>query len=62
MMKSIYAVAAAGMMLSALAVDANALPMPRVGSQDEATSVTPVADGCGWRRHYSRRLGHCVWN
>lgn len=21
-----------------------------------------VADGCGFRRHYSPRLGRCVWN
>ena len=24
--------------------------------------VIKVADGCGFRRHYSPRVGHCVWN
>lgn len=61
MRKSLYAALAAAAMLSSFAVDASALPLLRK-SQDEITSVTPVRDGCGWRRHWSYRLRRCVWN
>ena len=52
---------AAATLLSSLVV-AEAMPAPRIVSQDEATVVTPVRDGCGWRRHWSVRLRRCVWN
>ncbi len=61
MRKSLYAALAAAAMLSSLAIDASALPLPRT-TQDEVTSVTPVRDGCGWRRHWSHRLHRCVWD
>ena len=62
-MKTIYATMAAAVLLSTLAVSAEALPMPRATSaQDSASAVIPVADGCGWRRHWSRRFHRCVWN
>ena len=61
MRKSISAAIVAAALLSNFAV-AEALPAPRIISQDETSAVTPVRDGCGWNRHYSPRLRHCVWN
>jgi len=63
MRTSILAALAATALLSTLAASAQALTLPRaVVGQDEATLAQPARDGCGWHRHYSRHLGHCVWN
>ena len=62
MRKALLAVAALGTLASALVVEAQALPAPRIVSQDEASMATVVRDGCGWRRHWSPRYRRCVWD
>lgn len=62
MRNALLAVAAIGTLASALVVEAQALPAPRISSQDEASIVTPVANGCGPRRHWNPRIRACVWN
>ncbi len=62
MRKALLAVTALGTFASALVVQAQAMPAPRIVSQDEATMATVVRDGCGFRRHYSPRYRRCVWD
>ena len=47
---------------SIVAAPANAAVFGPVKTGIFADGVIKVADGCGPRRHYSPRLGHCVWN
>jgi hypothetical protein len=62
MRKALLAAAAFGTLASALVVNANAMPTPRLVDKDEASAATVVRDGCGWRRHWSPRLRRCVWD
>lgn len=62
MRKTFLAAAAVATLLSSLAVDAQALTIPRTSSQDDASPLTQVRNGCGFRRHWSPRLQRCVWN
>ena len=62
MRKALLAVAAFGTLAASLAVEAQAMPAPRIVSPDEATMATVVRDGCGFRRHYSPRFRACVWD
>ncbi len=60
MREILFASLAATALISALAVSAQALTPRPIVKDDGVSMVTRVADGCGWHRHYSRRLGHCV--
>ena len=60
MRKPLLTPIAAAALLSNLSF-AEALPAARIVS-DDVTAVTPVRDGCGFNRHYSLRLRHCVFN
>ena len=62
MRKLILTAFATATLAASLAVDAQALSVPRPIGLDAASSVTVVRDGCGWRRHYSRSAGRCVWD
>jgi hypothetical protein len=62
MRKTFLAAAALATLASSLIVEAQALPAPRIAVLDEATAITPIRDRCGWRRHWSPRLRHCVWD
>ena len=61
MRRSLFAAAAAATLLSALAVDAEAMTAPRFVTHDEASAVTPVVGRCGWHRIWSPRYQRCVW-
>ena len=60
MRKSMFANLAAAALLSTLAAGAEALTVPRLAGQDDGSIVTPVRDGCGPFRYFSRRWGRCV--
>ena len=62
MQKTVLAAAAASALMTSLITSVGAVPAPRLTILDEATIATPVRDGCGWRRHWSPRLRHCVWD
>ncbi len=62
MRNALLAVAAVGTLAASLAVEAQAVPAPRIVRQDDASMATVVRDGCGFRRHFSRRFGRCVWD
>ena len=62
MRKALLSAVAATALLSNFVVGAQALTAPRVGNLADASIVTQVRDGCGWNRHFSPRVRHCVWN
>ncbi len=62
MRKPLLATIAIVAFMSNFTLGAEALTAPRINTQDETSIVTQVRDGCGWNRHYSPRLRHCVWN
>jgi hypothetical protein len=59
--KTLLALAALGTFASALVVEAQAVPAPRIAAQDDASMAT-VVSGCGFRRHWSPRFRRCVWD
>jgi hypothetical protein len=62
MRKTLLALAALGTVVSALVVEAQAVPAPRIASQNTASMATEVRDRCGFRRHWSPRFRRCVWD
>ena len=59
-MKTALLAAAAGLVVAAFALPASALPGTTKAPGIESSILTPVADGCGPRRYWSRRFRRCV--
>ena len=57
-----FAAIAAAAVLTTLAVPAGALPSVPKPTGIEASTLLPVADGCGRGFHYSWRWRRCVRN
>jgi hypothetical protein len=62
MRKALLALAAVGSLAPSLVVEAQAVPAPRITSQDDASMATVVRNGCGPFRHWSPRMQRCVRN
>ena len=62
MKKMILSVLAALVVAAVTTTSATALTVPRPSPDDVASQITPVRDGCGWRRHYSPAARRCVWD